>query len=270
MMSDNWYPNDSRHRLEFLFQINDSTTPMSAFYESDTAFKAMALMHFAREFKIASEPVTYFENTYFERIDALARTYETHTDVALDLGCGLGASSMLLAERYGRVLASDLSERFIAAAKAIETDGWGAIESAGVDVDPRYRRISADTLSRIRFSVADASEHLSAVEPVDLVLALNLICRLPDLRPFLRGIDRVVKQGGLVIIASPYTFSTEHSPESTWIHLDERGSGVGDLGALLGSGFSLRDRHDISFPFQDYPRRVHLSTSEVTVWERIA
>ncbi|MGF1452073.1 MAG: methyltransferase domain-containing protein [Opitutales bacterium] len=243
---------------------------MTTYYESDAALAAMARMHFMREFRLSTEPTIFFENTYFERIDALVQGFENRRHRALDLGCGLGASSLLLAERFETVLASDLSERFIATAKELQSQGWRALDDRIPEIGNRYRRLPSAVIEKVEFSVADALDHIQEVDPVDLVLALNLICRLPDMRPFLRSMETAIHPDGLLVIASPYTFSEAHSPSESWLRLDEQGSGTGDIAALLGGKFDLCACQSITFPFQDYPRRVHLSTSEVTVWRRLA
>ncbi len=258
---------------------------MSDFYVSDTAWRAMAAQHFVRAFSASVEPPLTFENTYFARIDALVASHEVRRGTALDLGCGMGASSFRLASRYPAVRASDLSPRFIATAIDLRAGDWRGVEAEVGPVDPEYPALAASVGSRVEFRVADALVEAEETAPVDSVLALNLICRLPDAHRFLAAMERAVAPGGLLVLASPYTFGEAFSPPERWVRQEPRPlpeaaagspallapglSGTAHLAQLLGPKFRLLLARDLTFPFRDAPRRLHLSTSEVTLWRRL-
>jgi SAM-dependent methyltransferase len=100
----------------------------------------------------------------------------------LDLGCGLGASSVALARAYPRatVLGVDLDEASVAGARA-------AAAEAGV----------AD---RVSFEVGDAA-HLSPEAPFDLVTVFEALHDMGDPVGALRAARELLADGGSVLVA---------------------------------------------------------------------
>jgi len=100
----------------------------------------------------------------------------------LDLGCGLGASSLALARAYPRatVLGVDLDEASVAGARA-------AAAEAGV----------AD---RVSFAVGDAA-HLAPEAPFDLVTVFEALHDMGDPVGALRAARALLADGGSVLVA---------------------------------------------------------------------
>jgi SAM-dependent methyltransferase len=100
----------------------------------------------------------------------------------LDLGCGLGASSLALARAYPRatVLGIDLDEASVAGARA-------AAAEAGL----------AD---RVSFAVGDAA-HLSPEAPFDLVTVFEALHDMGDPVGALRAARELLADGGSVLVA---------------------------------------------------------------------
>ena len=67
------------------------------------------------------------------------------------------------------------------------------------------------------FRFGDACNLKPQFSGYDLVLAANLIDRLYRPRRFLDSIHERINDGGLLIIASPYTWLEEHTPKEEWI-----------------------------------------------------
>ena len=103
---------------------------------------------------------------------------------ALDVGCGTGAFSRLLAERFSHVLALDLSPRMIARALACSTD------QANID----YR-------------VADAASWPFPVAAFDCVASIATLHHLP-LEGTLRKMAGALRPGGILAILDLYEAST--------------------------------------------------------------
>jgi ubiquinone/menaquinone biosynthesis C-methylase UbiE len=77
-------------------------------------------MRFKDHFSTRSADYASYRPTYpRELVDYLAGLCE-RTDVALDVGCGTGQLSVLLAERFPWVVATDASEQQIARAEVRE------------------------------------------------------------------------------------------------------------------------------------------------------
>lgn len=115
----------------------------------------------------------------------------------LDLGCGIGASTKLFAERGYRPVGADLSPLFLTA----------AAQSASLPA----QFVAADALA---LPFADAA--------FDAVASAALIEHLPDVAQALREMLRVLKAGGLLLILAPNPCSLTMP--------------VGDLVSLLRGG----------------------------------
>jgi SAM-dependent methyltransferase len=108
---------------------------------------------------------------------------------ALDIGTGLGDGALLVAREFphARVRGVDLSEEMIRRAQA---------------------RIGLDPEGRVAFKVADAADLPFEDESFDLVTQLNV-------PPFFKEIARVLRPGGLVVIAASFGSRTPfYTPES--------------------------------------------------------
>ena len=103
---------------------------------------------------------------------------------ALDLGCSVGRSSFELARHCEEVIGIDYSQAFIDAANRIVAEGvhpatrldeGSATTQLIVSVDPAIDR------SRLSFEQGDAQCIRTDIGQFDLVIACNLVCRLPEL-----------------------------------------------------------------------------------------
>ena len=116
------------------------------------------------------------------------------------------------------------SENFIAAAKRIKSgDNYtfqlpieGDIaEEVSVALEPG---ISAKLMQNVNFFQGDAgalSDYAddSGFGTFDGVIMSNLLCRLPDPVAALNALPKIVNQGGVVIIVTPYTWLEGMSPD---------------------------------------------------------
>jgi ubiquinone/menaquinone biosynthesis C-methylase UbiE len=69
----------------------------------------------------------------------------------------------------------------------------------------------------VRFMVGDACRLPSNLAPADAVLAANLICRLPDPKRFLNQLPRLVKQGGIVVLTTPFSWLEAWTKQKNWL-----------------------------------------------------
>ena len=106
----------------------------------------------------------------------------------------------------------------------------------------------------------------SSLKGYDLVHAANLICRLPEPKKFLDRLPSLVKQGGSLILATPFTWLEEYTPRNKWI-------GSGDskekLEELLGPQFKLEYEEDLPFLIREHRRKFQYSVSWGTRWKRL-
>ena len=104
---------------------------------------------------------------------------------ALDLGCGAGRDSVLLAERFAHVDALDLSLPMIEIARA-----------------KRSR-------PNIAYRQADLLEATGSGE-YDLVLSVMTLHHVPDLRAALAHVKGLLAPGGRIVLADPYPSESPH------------------------------------------------------------
>ena len=128
---------------------------------------------------------------------------------ALDLGCAVGRSSFELAGHCREVIGIDYSQAFIDAAEKIRTDG-----SIVYDYAIEGRRTASATshlpqgldASRVKFEAGNAMDLRADLGTFDVVLAANLLCRLPDPHVFLARVPQLVKPGGQLLLTTPFTW----------------------------------------------------------------
>ena len=120
----------------------------------------------------------------------------------------------------------------------------------------------------------DACNLKAQFSDYDLIFAANLIDRLYDPAKFLSTIHQRLTIGGVLMIASPYTWLEEHTPRANWIggfkKDGESFSTLDGLKALLAPHFRLMaEPHAVPFVIRETKRKFQHSLSEVTFWERI-
>jgi putative 4-mercaptohistidine N1-methyltranferase len=129
----------------------------------------------------------------------------------------------------------------------------------------------ADTADRVSFMQGDACNLKPILKGYDLILAANLIDRLYSPRQFLSQVHTRLNPGGLLLIASPYTWLEEHTPKEEWLGGFKRdGENVTTLDGLhevLDEHFELiREPEAVPFVIRETRRKFQHTLSEVTCW----
>jgi putative 4-mercaptohistidine N1-methyltranferase len=189
---------------------------------------------------------------------------------ALDLGCAVGRSTFELARWAGEVIGIDLSSQFIAAAHAMQETGEVQIriveegERSTVVIrrlDPQIDR------SKCRFFVGDALQISPELGSFDLILAANLIDRVPRPADLLREIKRFVRSDGHVILASPYTWLAEFTPSKNWL-ADASVSTLSRIQEILEPDLVLAAAKDMPFLIREHARKFQWSVAQASLWKR--
>ena len=112
-----------------------------------------------------------------------------------------------------------------------------------------------------------------SVSHYDLVLAANLIDRLYKPSQFLQSIHERINAGGILMIASPYTWLEEYTPKEEWIGGFKRDGGnvttLEGLKELLEPHFRMiSEPEKVPFVIRETMHKYQHSLSEVTLWER--
>ncbi|WP_305044217.1 putative 4-mercaptohistidine N1-methyltransferase [Geoalkalibacter sp.] len=199
---------------------------------------------------------------------------------ALDLGCAVGRASFELARGFDQVVGIDFSARFIDLARRLQTRGkigYQVIEEGVLLADRAVCLASlglAPTASRVAFHQANAQQLDERFSDNDLVLAANLIDRLPDPKQFLGSIHQLLAEDGLLAIASPYNWLEDFTPRKQWL------GGVHRAGAPLTSLEGLHKglaRHftpigaprDLELVIRENGRKFQHYISQLTLWRRV-
>ena len=247
----------------------------SAFYETDRAVAEYCEFHWGDEhFGVPNFPAE------LARI-ALEACAGQPLRRALDLGCATGRTSFELARRFERVTGIDFSARFIGVGSQLAAHG--SIRYTLVDegelVSYHERTLAAlgldDAASRVEFVQGDACNLKERFSGYDLIVAANLIDRLYAPAQFLRDVHTRLHAGGVLLIASPYTWLEDYTPRADWIGGGKRDgenfTTLDGLKELLLPHFEmLGAARDVPFVLRETRRKFQHTVSEVTLWRRRA
>ena len=175
----------------------------------------------------------------------------------------------------------DFSARFIqAGAKLAETGALRyTMPDEGELVSYHERRLDAlglaETAGRVEFWQGDACNLKDVFTGFDLILAANLIDRLYSPRRFLADVTRRLNPGGLLLLASPYTWLEEHSKREEWIggfkKDGESYTTLDGLKDLLAADFELvQGPQAVPFVIRETRRKHQHTLSELTIWRKRA
>jgi len=154
-----------------------------------------------------------------QRVAQLLRSLkpEMTNNRALDIGCAVGGASFELAKTFDHVDAFDFSQSFIDAAKRMqEGDQIEFNVPVEAELSERIRAIhedgvTSDVRSKVNFFVGDACRmaEMSAERQLasyDGVVMSNLLCRLPNPMACLNSLPRIVNNGGVIVMATPFSW----------------------------------------------------------------
>ena len=252
---------------------------MASLYESPKLLGEYLLLHYggATELRQEALPIdrTITESPFPVRcVRELLDTSRLAPDaVAFEAGCSVGASAFELARSCAHVEASDYSDSFINAAKTLKETGRHAGERLleGAITAPFEALVPAEIdRSRVSFSVQDATNLPEEMGPYDVVLAANLICRLPDPEAFLSRLGGLVKPGGQLLLTTPFTWLEEYTPKEHWIGgIDSDRRSEEELTKRLSGEFRLHRRVDLPFLIREHERKYQLGIALGTAWVRL-
>lgn len=245
-----------------------------AYYESDRQMSEYAEFHYGdRYFNVPNFPQAMAEL-------ALAVMAGRPMRKALDLGCASGRATFELARQFDAVTGIDFSARFVGQASEMAAQGLlrYTLTEEGELVSYRTSTLAdlglAKTADKVGFYQGDACNLKPLFSGYDLILAVNLIDRLYNPRSFLEQVHERLNPGGLLVIASPYTWMEEHTPREQWIggfkKDGENYSTLDGLHAILGEHFQpVGEVRKIEFVIRETRHKFQHSYSEASVWERV-
>jgi putative 4-mercaptohistidine N1-methyltranferase len=199
---------------------------------------------------------------------------------ALDLGCAVGRTTFELAKKFDFVTGLDFSARFIRIADEMVHKGFirYVLPEEGELVsyhEKELKNLGLEGLNeKVEFYQADAVNLKPIYKNYDLIFAGNLIDRLYDPAKFLATIHERLNPGGLLILASPYTWIAGYTSRENWLGgFKQDGEPVTTLDGLhkyLDENFTrIGGPEEIPFVIRETKRKFQHTLSEFTVWERL-
>ena len=249
-------------------------TAQTSHYETDRLVAEYAEFHYGDEyFNVPNVPRALARLAIEAMADKPARK-------ALDLGCATGRAAFELARHFAQVTGIDFSARFISLGVQLAEHGslrYTLVEE-GELVSYKERNLAElglDTVAqKVEFFQGDACNLKPVFTDYDLILAANLIDRLYSPEKFLTAVHERLNPGGVLLIASPYTWLPEHTKREAWIggfkKDGENFTTLDGLKSILGKHFRLiRGPLPVPFVIRETRRKFQHTLSEVTIWERI-
>ncbi len=259
----------------FRYVVSDSTVSRStAYYETDRQLSEYAEFHYGEDyFGVPNFPRALSEIAIRAMGNRPARR-------ALDLGCATGRATFELARHFEQVTGIDFSARFIQLGVQLSETGVlrYTLADEGELVQYKERSLAelglANVRDRVEFWQGDACNLKPHFTNYDLILAANLIDRLYSPKRFLTSIHERLNPGGILLIASPYTWLTEHTPREEWIGgFKQNGENFTTLDGLktsLAGHFKLIEGPlAVPFVIRETLRKYQHTLSDVTLWEKI-
>jgi len=245
---------------------------MSNPYESRRLVGEYLFFHYAGFAEAAGElPVPREAWGFAERVVTELLGGSGTLESALDVGCAVGRSSFEVARRAKRVVGVDYSQAFIEAAKKLQAEGAmpGEVLAEGERMQEFEAQVPAGVeRERVEFLVGDAMD-LPPLGSFDVVLAANLICRLPEPQKFLARVPSLVKPGGQLQLATPFSWLEEFTPREHWLGgRQDSPSSFEVLRQILEPDFELETTINLPFLIREHSRKFQYGISLGSRWRR--
>jgi putative 4-mercaptohistidine N1-methyltranferase len=241
-------------------------------YESRRLVGEYLFFHYASFEEAAGDlPVPREAWDFAERVVSELLGDSGTLESALDVGCAVGRSSFELAQRAKRVVGVDYSKAFIDAAQSLQSAGKmpGEVLAEGERMQAFEAQVPAGIeRERVEFLMGDATD-LPPLGAFDVVLAANLICRLPQPRKFLERLPSLVKSGGQLLLATPFSWLEEFTPHDHWLGgRHDSPSSFEVLRQILEPDFELETTKNLPFLIREHSRKFQYGISLGSRWRR--
>ncbi|MCD4756653.1 MAG: 5-histidylcysteine sulfoxide synthase [Arcobacteraceae bacterium] len=243
------------------------------YYESDEIVAQYCEFHYGQEYL----GVKNFPKTIAE----LAKKYSTDTTKkVLDLGCSVGRCSFELKKYFPSVTGIDFSTRFIKVAIDLQEkkhinykqkiEGDITKDKTVTLVDLELDNLDMDGLE---FWQGDACNLKPNFDSYDMIVAINLLDRLYDSRKFLNDITEKLNPNGILIIASPFTWSEEYVSKKEWLGGKiENNTPIYSqdiLNKILLENFiAVEEPFEVEFVIQEHCRKYQHTFSLCSIWKK--
>ncbi|MDP0500056.1 MAG: putative 4-mercaptohistidine N1-methyltransferase [Verrucomicrobiota bacterium JB022] len=249
-------------------------SPEANVYETDELLSQYLLFHYGQP-----EDQLPWPNGPRDALDFPVRCVTECVDTAslpeharaLDLGCAVGRSTFELARHCDSVIGVDFSYTFIFAARTLCRDH--ALPFEVLETGSIYRELTAHLpdvpCHRVRFEQGDAQRLRPNLGSFDVVLACNLLCRLPRPQLLLERLPDLVKPGGQLVITTPNSWLDTFTAKEYWLGATPAtGEPLEALEAALSPHFELVQAKDLPFLIREHRRKYQWSVAQASIWRR--
>lgn len=258
--------------------VRSTASSGSIVYEGTRAVNEYLMFHYASDSVLLPYSFGPKESTNFpSRCAALCSNWRptiTGSTKALDLGCAVGGSSFELSRHFDKVIGIDFSQHFINAANEMKSKGelpFEILKSGNVFEKHTAKLPEGIDPSKVDFFQGDACNLDPSIGNFDVILASNLMCRVPSPRKFISDIKNFIRPGGHLILISPYSWLEEYSKSEEWFggySVDGKDlDSFEELSAFIGDSLILRHREDVPFLIREHARKFQYGVSDCTVWQ---
>jgi len=248
---------------------------MGNLYETSKLLEEYLLLHYGTSEQVLPWSFGPHEALEFPRRCVAERLRPVEGARALELGCAVGRASFELSTVCSEVVGIDFSQSFIEQAKRLAADrevSFSSTEEGELTREHYYRLEDRFHPERVEFEVGDATNLRCDLGEFDIVLACNLLCRVPDPQAVLRRLTTLVKSGGQLLLTSPYTWMEEYTPRRFWLGGYQRGGeavrSLDSLKKALDESFTLEEVVDMPFLIREHARKFQWSVSQASLWIR--
>lgn len=271
--------------------MKDSTLKPTTDYESQKILSEYLLFHFGEaedildkelfsDFK-AFEKALFFPKRLISEFEDIHKLNTEPTKVALDLGCSVGGSSFELSKHYSKVLSVDYSNSFIDSAKKIQKEqevSFSVQKEGNISKKFNLKLEPSMKSGNIKFVQGDASAALDLaakqhIDSFDFILAANLICRMKEPMKLLLSLPQLLKPKGHLLIASPYSWLKDYTPEKNWLggffKDEEEIRSLEALEKVFKNKLKLIKIKEMPFLIKEHQRKFQFSVSQASLWQKI-
>ena len=246
---------------------------MSNPYETEKLVAEYLFFHYADEDEVSGgHPVPREALNFSVRVVTELADPARLSRTALDLGCAVGRSSFELARIAQSVIGIDFSSAFIGSAETLKREGRldCQVKVEGERTVPFSARVPAGVdVSRVRFETGDATALRVDLGSFDLVLAANLLCRLPEPAKFLQRLPGLVSPGGQLLLTTPFSWLPEYTAPEHWVGgRPENGPSWDALCKALDPHFELQLSKDLPFLIREHSRKFQYGVPLGSRWIR--
>ena len=248
---------------------------MGNLYETSKLLEEYLLLHYGTPDQILPWSFGPKEALEFPRRCVAERILPVEGARALELGCAVGRACFELSEKCREVIGIDFSASFIEQAKELAKDRkvqFSSADEGDLTREHSYELESRFHPERVHFEVGDATQLRPDLGEFDIVLACNLLCRVPYPQAVLHRLPDLVKPGGQLLITSPYTWMQEYTPRRFWLGGFHRGGdevrSLQSITKALQNDFELDSVEDMPFLIREHSRKFQWCVSQSSRWIR--